>query len=292
MPSPLYYSPLRYPGGKGKLAEYVKAVINVNGLQDGCYVEPYAGGAAVALELLLLDHVANIYINDLNASVHAFWSSVLNHTDELCDRIMKTPVNMKTWHKQKLIQAEPAIHSELDLGFSTFFLNRCNRSGIIGGGVIGGKDQTGKWKLDARYNREALIGRIQQVGRFRGRITLSNLDAVDFLTVWKRKAPPKLLIYLDPPYFVKGRGLYDSFYSSKDHAGIAKLVSSLKAVNWIVSYDDVPEIRDLYGDFRSIRYSLSYSAMDRYKGSEVMFFSDELEVPDMPLNAPIHLIAS
>lgn len=292
MPSPLYYSPLRYPGGKAKLAEYVKAVIQSNELQDGCYIEPYAGGAAVALELLLLDHVSSVCINDLNASVHAFWSSVLNQTDELCERILKVPVNMKTWYRQKALQDDPSAHQELDLGFSTFFLNRCNRSGIIGGGVIGGKEQTGKWKLDARYNREALVRRIQQIARFKDRITLTNLDAVEFLKTWKRKAPSKSLVYLDPPYFVKGRRLYDSFYSYDDHVGIAKQVSQLKGVNWLVSYDDVPEIRNLYSSFRSIRYSLSYSAMDRYKGSEVMFFSDGLNIPQVTRNGPIHLIAS
>lgn len=292
MPAPLYYSPLRYPGGKAKLAEFLKAVIFVNNLRDGCYVEPYAGGAAVALELLLLDHVSTIYINDLNTSIFAFWSSVLHETDALCDRILNTPVNMKNWYKQKAIQLNPVPHSKLDVGFSTFFLNRCNRSGIIGGGVIGGKGQTGKWKLDARFNKEALIGRIRQISRFRERITLSNLDAIEFIKKLKRKIPARSMVYLDPPYFEKGRRLYDSFYSVEDHVEIARFVAKLKRINWIVSYDDAPQVRDLYTAFRNIRYSLSYSAMDRYKGNEIMFFSDNLIVPEVPSKAPIHLLAS
>ncbi len=291
MSSPRYFSPLRYPGGKGKLADYVKEIVRANKLQDGCYVEPYAGGAAIALELLLLDYVSTICINDLNISVHAFWASVLNHTEELCDRIMTVPVNMNTWSQQKDIQSISPVASTLDLGFSTFFLNRCNRSGVISGGVIGGKDQTGKWKIDARFNREDLVRRIRQIARFKNRINLTRMDAVEFLKTWQPAAPSKTLIYLDPPYFVKSKRLYDSLYSPKDHVEIAHMVASLKGVRWIVSYDDEPEIRGLYTKFRNISYSLSYSVRDRYKGREVMFFSDGLKIP-VPTEGPIHLVAS
>jgi len=292
MSSPRYFSPLRYPGGKGKLAEFVKDIVRQNKLQDCCYVEPYAGGAAVALELLLLDYVSTICINDLNISVHAFWDSVLNHTEDLCERIMTIPVDMHSWELQKAIQANPSAASTLDLGFSTFFLNRCNRSGIISGGVIGGKDQTGKWKLDARYNREELAKRVRQIARFKSRIELTRMDAVLFLKGWQKKAPGKSLVYLDPPYFVKSKRLYDSLYSPKDHAEIAQMVASLTDVRWIVSYDDEPEIRSLYSQFRSITYSLSYSVRDRYKGREVMFFSKGLHIPEVPTEGPIRLIAS
>ncbi len=292
MPSPRYYSPLRYPGGKAKLADYIKAIIDTNGLQKGCYVEPYAGGAAIALELLLLGHVSSICMNDLNVSVHAFWSSVLNHTDELCERILTVPLTMDTWYEQKAIHENVSGQSNFDLGFAAFFLNRCNRSGIISGGVIGGKDQTGKWKLDARFNREALIRRIQKISSFKENIFLTNLDAIDFIKTWKRKIPPRSLVYLDPPYFVKGKRLYDSFYSYDDHARVAKAVLKLSGVNWLVSYDDVPSIRDLYPEVRRIRYALSYSAKERYQGSEVMFFSNGLEIPPLPSKTSVQLLAS
>lgn len=292
MPSPRYFSPLRYPGGKAKLADYVKAIIVANGLENGCYVEPYAGGAAIALELLLLGNVSSICINDLNASVHAFWSSVLNRTDELCERILTVPLTMETWHQQKDIHMNPAQETELDLGFAAFFLNRCNRSGIISGGVIGGKDQTGKWKLDARFNRESLIQRIRQIASFKDQIFLTNMDALDFVRAWKQRIPRRSLVYLDPPYFGKGRRLYDSFYSYDDHAKVAEAVLRLEGVNWLVSYDDAPTIMDLYRDARSIRYALSYSAKNRYRGSEVMFFSRGLKIPPLPSKTSIKLLAS
>jgi len=284
-----FYSPLRYPGGKGKLAEYVKAVIRENGLADGDYVEPYAGGAAVAMELLLHDYVSRVHINDLNSSIHAFWHSVLNETDALCALIEQTAVNMDEWYQQKAIQSHADRHSLLELGFSTFFLNRCNRSGIIKGGIIGGKGQTGKWKLDARYNKVDLIRRIANIARHRRRISLYNLDAADLVIKVLPNLPAKTLIYLDPPYYVKGEGLYDSFYSHDDHVLISKLVASkITKQRWIVSYDDAAQIAEMYAAYRSMTYRLSYSAQERVKGAEIIFFSDNLVIPRVPDSCPMH----
>jgi DNA adenine methylase len=289
MSIPCFFSPLRYPGGKGKLAEFIKAVIRENRLADGDYVEVYAGGAAVAIELLLHDYVSRIHINDLNSSIHAFWHSVLNEATALCDLIEQTPVTMESWYREKTIQSEAEKHSLLELGFSTFFLNRCNRSGIIKGGVIGGKGQTGNWKLDARYNKPDLIRRIEQIARHRRRITLYNLDAAQLITQVLPGLPDKSLIYLDPPYYVKGEGLYDSFYSHDDHAQIAKLVGgTITRQRWLVSYDKTPEIEAMYSTYRSMEYRLSYSAQQRIKGSEVIFFSDDLIVPQVPDSCPMH----
>lgn len=289
MSTAYFFTPLRYPGGKGKLAEFVKAVIRENRLADGDYIEPYAGGAAVAMELLIHDYVSRIHINDLNPSIYAFWHSVLNETDALCGLIERTRVSIESWYQQKAIQMEAGQHRLLELGFSTFFLNRCNRSGIIKGGVIGGKDQTGKWKLDARYNKPELIRRIVQIALHRRRITLYNLDAADLITQVLPNIPAKALIYLDPPYYVKGEGLYDSYYSHDDHARIATLVASrIKNHHWLVSYDNAPQIDALYSAYRRMTYRLSYSAQERVKGSEIMFFSDNLIIPPVPESCPMH----
>lgn len=285
-----YFTPLRYPGGKGKLAEYVKAIIVENQLTGGVYVEPYAGGAAVALELLILSYVDEIHINDLNPGVYAFWNSVLNETDALISLIESTPITMEQWHQQKSIQ-KSLDSDNLSLGFSTFFLNRCNRSGILKGGVIGGKDQSGHWKLDARFNKPDLISRIRQISLFRDQITLHNRDAAELVTELSRSLPKKTLYYLDPPYYVKGKGLYDNFYAHNDHETVAKVVSSITQSHWIVSYDDVSEIRGMYANYRTLQYKLSYSAQSRERGGEIMFFSPMLTIPEIPNNAPMHLAA-
>jgi DNA adenine methylase len=276
-----YTSPLRYPGGKGKLTDYVKLIIQSNGLIDGTYCEPYAGGSSVALALLFEEYVSQAHINDLNASVYAFWSSVLYRADALCALIEDVEVTMDEWYRQKEVQANAAQHSLLELGFSTFFLNRTNRSGIIKGGVIGGKGQTGKWKLDARFNKVDLTERIRKIARYRSRIHLHNLDAKDFILGVLPGLPAETLVYLDPPYYVKGEGLYDSFYTHADHLEISRLVKRSIKQHWIVSYDAEPAIEKLYAKCNGITYGLNYSAQDRYEGAEVMFFSKSLRIPDI-----------
>jgi DNA adenine methylase len=204
----VHFSPLRYPGGKGKLAAFVKSLVVTNGLSDGEYVEPFAGGAAVAMELLLQEYVAHVRINDISRPVHAFWKAVLSHTDALCKRIRDTPLTIKAWDKQKAILMNADDYDDLALGFATFYRNRTNRSGILNGGIIGGRDQTGGWKIDARYNAPELINRIMSIARMKRRISLTKQDALKFLangvTEWQKNT----LIYLDPPYYDKARHLY------------------------------------------------------------------------------------
>jgi hypothetical protein len=132
-----------FPNAKGKLAEFVKRLMKANRLLDGEYVEPYAGGAAIALELLFHEYVSRIHINDISRPVWAFWRSVLEHTDALCRMIRDTPRNVETWDTQKKILLNERDFDILSVGFATFFLNRTNRSCILNAGIIGGRDQTG-----------------------------------------------------------------------------------------------------------------------------------------------------
>lgn len=273
-----HFSPLRYPGGKGKLACFVAEVVRENGLQDGLYVEPYAGGAAVAFELLLMGAVRRVAINDLNKPIYAFWRAVLDDTAALIQLIRDTEVTMAARDRAKRIFME-STESSLELAFATFFLNRTNRSGILNGGPIGGVDQTGKWKLDARYNKEALIQRIEKIARMRRYISLTNLDAVRFLDQMAPAWPKKTLVYLDPPYYEKGRDLYYNFYQHNDHAIVASVTHSLSNVRWIVSYDDVEPIHSLYQQASCLQYTIGYSARERSRGAEAMFFSPGLIIP-------------
>lgn len=273
------FSPLRYPGGKGKVARFVASVVRANGLSDGTYVEPYAGGAAVAWELLLTGVVRRVEINDISRPIYAFWNSVLDDTDAISRLIVETPVSPDEWLKAKQIFRTPNEHDDLQLGFAMFFLNRTNRSGILNGGMIGGRQQTGKWKIDARFTKADLLRKIERIASMRNRITLTNMDAVALLetrrTAWKNKT----LVYLDPPYYVKGGQLYYDSYSHADHAAVAEKVTELEDVRWMVSYDDAPEIHKFYAGEKWLRYSIGYSARDHGVGNEAMFFSSSLKVP-------------
>jgi DNA adenine methylase len=274
----MYYTPLRYPGGKGKLANFLMLLVQQNRLTNLHYVEPYAGGAAVALALLFHEYAAHIYINDISIPIYAFWHAVLNETDELCRRIRNTEVNVEEWYRQKEVFKRSDQESLLDLGFATFFLNRTSRSGILNGGIIGGKKQTGPWKLDARFNKEDLIRRITKVAQFRSRIHISKEDAATLIRQVVPNLPAQTLVYLDPPYYVKGQDLYDNFYHHDNHAEIASLVASIPQY-WLVSYDDVLQINKLYDAYQKRTYSLNYSAATRQKGTEVMIFCERLVIP-------------
>jgi DNA adenine methylase len=284
----LHFTPLRYPGGKAKLAPFVKSLLKQNRLLDGEYVEPYAGGAAIGLELLFHEYVSRIHINDVSKPLHAFWKSVLNHTEEFCRLVVKVPLTVAQWDKQKRVLDHPADHDDVQIGFAFFFLNRTNRSGILNGGIIGGRDQTGPWKIDARYNAKELAHRVQAIARMKHRISLTRQDALKFLSAGASRWPHETLIYLDPPYYIKGRELYYDYYEPGDHASVAEfMMNKAHRQRWIVSYDNVSAIRRLYKGARHVVYDIGYSARSASRGSEVMFFCDRLNVP--PLIGPVHV---
>jgi DNA adenine methylase len=276
-----FNTPLRYPGGKGKLTPYLKLIFEKNNLQDGHYIEPYAGGAGIALNLLFEGYASHIHLNDLNTSVFGFWHSVINNSEELCKKIHDVKITIDEWNKQKAILSHPSNHSLIDVGFSTFFLNRTNRSGILLGGVIGGKKQEGVWKLDARFNKVDLIRRIEKIALLKDHIRLYNLDATEVIKNVLPTLPQKALVYLDPPYYVKGQGLYQNHYQHSDHVIIANLVKDKINQPWIVSYDHTKEIDQMYKGCPKICYGINYSAQNRYEGAEVMFFSNDLILPDV-----------
>lgn len=273
-----YVSPLRYPGGKLKVVDFIKQLFEVNNLCGGTYIEPYAGGASVALSLLFSDYAHTIHINDIDRSIYAFWYSVLYETDALCRMINDTTVNMEVWERQRIVQNNKTNENLFELGFSTFFLNRTNRSGILGAGVIGGKNQNGYYKIDARYNKKDLIDRIEKIAKYGDRIEITNQDAKQLIESFD-STDSKTICYLDPPYYIKGQDLYLNYYTDADHMEIAQAIKKYNG-KWIISYDAVPFITNLYNEFRKTEYNLSYSAGNPAKGKEVMIYSDRLRIPN------------
>lgn len=273
-----YRTPLRYPGGKQRLAPFVRELLTANNLIGGHYVEPYAGGAGVAFELLMDNHVNHVHLNDSSYPIFAFWNSVLRHPDEMCRRIMDATLSVDEWKRRREIVRHPSAHDELEVGFSTLYLNRCNRSGVLTGGLIGGLDQTGEWKMDARFPRNKLVQRIEAIAARQNSITLRNLDAETFMREHVPTLPNNTLVYCDPPYFGPAGTLYLNWYKSDDHARVAAVIQQLPR-RWVVSYDNVPEIRELYQERRSFVYYLQYNARRVYKGQEIFIFSDDLAIP-------------
>lgn len=277
-----FYSPLRYPGGKNKLAKFIALVCQKNNI-NGHYVEPYAGGASVAIHLLVNGYVKEITINDFDRSIYAFWYSVLNDTAKFCKMIDKAEITIENWHKQRDIQKDKKNADLLKLGFSTFFLNRTNRSGIINGGVIGGLEQNGNYKIDCRFNKEELIERIRFIAIHKQNINLYNLDALELIKAIEKKTKSKnTIFYFDPPYFLKGQSLYMNSYEPNDHKEVSEKIKNIKNARWIVSYDNVPQIQALYKDKSVLKknYSFVHNAYKPREGKEVLFFSKGLIIPN------------
>jgi DNA adenine methylase len=268
-----YYSPLRYPGGKTILFPFFVQKIEQSGLRDVTYVEAFAGGAGAALALLFNEVVDHIVINDLDKAIYSFWRSAIFESERFIEKIDRTPVTVKEWRKQKAIY-ENKRAKRFDRGFATFFLNRTNRSGILNGGPIGGLDQTGKWKIDARYNKKALIKRISDIVEYKSRIIVTNEDGVDLVSRYLRKK--NVFVYLDPPYYDKAADLYLNVFQEKDHARLAKKLNAHPNATWLLTYDNKPEIRKLYTERTVVDFSLSYNAYELRCGQELMIFSDRL----------------
>lgn len=267
------YSPLRYPGGKSKLYNLVEAVVCHYSDFVTTYVEPFAGGAAVALGLLMNQKVNKIIINDINIGVYSFWRSVCQDTEDILRLIRDTDVTIDNFNKQKSIYRNESQYSP-ELGFATFFLNRTCYSGILHAGPIGGYCQAGKYLLDARYKQTSMLEKVERIARFASNIEVYNLDILDFvkLVVAEKK---DVFTYFDPPYYVKGKELYTNFLNHDDHKKICDSISKLKTP-WLVTYDNVGDISDIYRDFPQFEFDLSYTLNSKVNriGTELLISSD------------------
>lgn len=271
----IFRSPLRYPGGKGCIFKFMAEFLKENDLIGTNYAEPYAGGCGLALRLMMDEYVGDIFINDLDPSIYAFWYVVLNMPDDLCEWIDKVPITLEQWLSFKKVQANYKTADVFELAKSTFYLNRTNVSGVISGGIIGGMKQTGKYKMDARFNRSELINRIREIKRFSYRIHLSNFDGIEFVRYLERKKKD-VFVYLDPPYYQKGADLYMNAFEDDDHRKLARYVRHMHN-RWIISYDNQDFIMHLYQNEKKLLYQLSQCASNRI-GDEVLIVDRRLQV--------------
>ncbi|MBT2586485.1 DNA adenine methylase [Arthrobacter sp. ISL-95] len=270
---PVTPSPLRYPGGKAALYELTAQLLRENGLNKRTYAEPFAGGAGLALRLLFEGLARRIALNDLDPGIYSFWNSVLKEPDRFIDKMKSTPITMDEWLWQREVHRTQKTPS-FELGFATFFMNRTNRSGVVKGGVIGGLNQAGAYKLDCRFNVEDLASKIVRIGRYRNDIELHCQDAEAFLS--EIDSRERVVFFIDPPYYLKGSGLYTNFYVPADHQRLASTISQLRNP-WILTYDNTPEITDLYPNHIRHTFDLNYSVGVKRVGTELMVTSSEFE---------------
>ena len=272
-----YVSPLRYPGGKARLAPFLGDLLKDQAKPlPRVFVEPFAGGAGAGLSLLQQGVVEHLVLNDANPGIAAFWISVLHHTDEFCELIRSTPASLENWYRMKSILDNPLGVDTLTLGFAAFFLNRTNHSGIIEKArPIGGLKQDGKYKIDARYNVDALISRVRSVAALGSRIEVYQRDGVDFLRDYASvDNVQEVFAFVDPPYVAKGHQLYGFAFTQADHERLANALCSVP-FRWVLTYDDSPVVRGLYPQAWCSGFGMPYSvSQSRRRGRELMVFSE------------------
>ena len=272
-------SPLRYPGGKSVMTNFFVDLFHRNGLQEIVYAEPYAGGAGAAINLLLDDHVNEIIINDANIGIYSFWNALVNESERFIQTIYTIPVTLTEWYKHREI-LQKSTKPSFELGVATFFMSRTNRSGVIFGGAIGGsteeKQSNAKYKIDCRFNKQDLIQRLELIAEHKQQIRVSNEDALAFL----RQLDNDVFVYLDPPYYVKGKSLYMNHYTDRNHGELARYLQNEARFNWVLSYDDVPQIREMYMNSDLYRFPLKYTVSKKQVGYELLTHSDNIQFPE------------
>ena len=279
-----FHSPLRYPGGKAALSGFLADTIRLNGLTGCSYFEPFAGGAGAALQLLHDGVVSALHLNDADPRIHAFWVAVLNHTERFADAVASANLTIDEWHRQRDICDRADTRDTFELGFATFYLNRCNRSGIIRGAApIGGYEQSGKWKMDARFYRETLAERVRAIGERRDCIYITNCDVLSFLEHHLPSGDDRqqVFIYLDPPYYSNSKRLYMNVYEDTDHKRLSTFMHGHIGNDWLMSYDDDPFITALYQTHEISKLSLAYSLQRKRKSEELLIRPPGVLIPTL-----------
>ena len=213
-------------------------------------------------------------VNDLDPAVHSFWRSVVDANEEFLSMLEKTPLTVEEWRRQREIYRSADTSDPLQLGFAFFYLNRTNRSGVLTGGVIGGLNQTGNYKMDARFNRETLRDRVAALGNLADQITVRDDDGRTVILDYASDG--NAFLYIDPPYVRAGSQLYLNAFDARDHANLASVVANAGG-NWFMTYDESPLIEELYSDFFLCTYELNYSARHPGRAQELMIASPSVE---------------
>jgi DNA adenine methylase len=276
-------SPLRYPGGKACLASYIECFILENRLVGTTLYEPYAGGASVSLTLLERNVIDRCVLVERDPLIYAFWKAARDHPHELARKIKTATISVASWqyHRRYLRCPKPQSDHAVAMGFAGLFLNRCNFSGILGAGPIGGIEQASEYEIGCRFDRHRLTRQLDRIAKLRRRISVRFGDGLAFL---RRNAPKvrdqRALAYIDPPYVRQGSRLYRYFYTEADHRRLATYLDS-NPFSWLVSYDDHPLVYEIFSRQEIVPILLNYAVKQTRH-------ADELLISNLPLPEPLY----
>lgn len=283
-----WLSPLRYPGGKGRMAPALSALFQAQfGLMDiEIWVEPFAGGAGAGLNLLDRDAVSEVWLTEKNRALATFWRTVVTRGDQLAAQVRICEPDMTTWHTARETVAaadngDPV--DDLDLALAALVLNRCSRSGMVNPrvGPIGGKNQTGRWHLRSRWNGDEIADRVDRIHQLGNRIRIDEGDAIDHIAALDGSCgiEDELFLFVDPPYLVQGNNLYAEGMSCDDHKNLASALTDC-AARWLLTYDSDERILGLYPEHRVLAYQIAHTAHRQRIEEEFAVLSDNLAALD------------
>ena len=283
-------SPLRYPGSKRRLANYVRQALQLNNIRPSLYVEPFVGGASIGLQLMQYDLVDKVIFMDLDPWVASFWDTLFFDTEWLITKIRSTNVTLKLWNELKTGRPR----SRREQAWTCFYLNRTSFSGILEkkAGPLGGQKQESEYKIDCRYPGERLIERIEKIANFRDKVWgVWNCSWEDGITSIRKeqkqkKLPPKdTFYYLDPPFFEEAEDLYRYYFDEADHIRLRDYLFEFKD-NWLLSYDYADQVNTLYGDaIRNRINGTNHRKIDIYYSLAVLskrYMAKEVIISNLP----------
>jgi DNA adenine methylase len=287
-------TPLRYPGSKTWLVDYISKFLEYNNLEPEILAEPYAGSGAVAISLLNEGKIDRAFLNEKDPLIVAFWKSTLYHTEELIERIESTEINLSTWNsfRKYLTPEAPKNYSTIDLGFAFFFFNRTNFSGIVTGGPLGGQRQQSKYSISCRFKRDYLVEKVRKIGNLRGKVKIYQGDGIRFLRkIQKRISNREVVYYIDPPYFKSGRDLYRKWFTEDDHIRLSEFLKLFEPP-WFLSYDDSEFIKSLYKKSKTQQIYADYQVWKYKRNVKELLFSNYVIPPMIPSTGEVYGCAS
>ncbi len=281
-----YLSPLRYPGGKARMAGWLSAMVDlqVGWLDADVLVEPFAGGLGAGLALLDQRMVSEVWFCEANDALRALWQAILDDLEEVAGRVAKLgTVTLRDYDAAVDLIGHPGEATQIDVAVAALLVNRCSRSGMVSPrvGPIGGRHQQGRWKINDRFDPAGIAARLRLLAPLTGRMRLLGEDGIECIEQLDGEAgvEDEVMLFVDPPYLGQGQRLYRHGGDENMHHRLAEALRSTPA-RWALTYDDHPAAFELYEGFRKGRYSWRQTANRARSDAELLIVSDSLVVPD------------
>ena len=276
-------TPLRYPGGKTWLLDYVKAFARFHKLSSTTIVEPYGGSASISVGLIRSQLVTDATVCERDPLIVAFWNVAIHRNEELIEYLSSLEINMETWYglRRYLDLEKTNLQNELEAAGAFLFFNRTNYSGIIKGGPLGGKKQLSKYKLNCRFNKGRIADKIRSLKALEDKLKIIQIDGLEYMKNHALQSPDNVFFYVDPPYYGAGKDLYRFYFTDFDHQQLSAFLTGTE-IPWLLSYDDAEFIRNLYQKKSNLPVYTDYQSGHLRRGVKELLISNYVIPPASP----------